>query len=444
MSDTPIANPVNPAANTGNSADPKPTKRAWVVLGILCFVYILNFLDRQLLAILAKPIQDTLNISDTQLGLITGLYFAFFYCFIAIPVGWLADRTHRVGILSLACGIWSAATLACGLAKSYPQLVIARMTVGFGEAGGVPPSYAIITDYFPKGNRGRALSIFNLGPPIGAALGIAFGAAIAAAFSWRMAFIVLGGIGIVTAIGVALFVKEPPRGAFDKVSDQERQEKAKFWETLKMFFSRKSLMLAALGSGSTQFITYGLGNFTTLYLMRDKGMTLSEVALWYSLIVGFGMGAGILVSGWAIDRFTRKSKQAYALVPAASLALAIPFYLAFVWAPTWEWSLIFLIGPMFLNYFYLSSSVALVQEEVKPNQRVMSGALLLLVMNFIGLGLGPTYVGAASDFFRADFPENSLQIALFTLTPFYVFAIILFLWLAKVLKKESEDAAAAA
>ena len=169
-----------------------------------------------------------------------------------------------------------------------------------------------------------------------------------------------------------------------------------------MFFSHRALMLAAFGSGATQFITYGVGNFATLFLMREKGMTLGQVAVWYALVVGIGMSGGIFVSGRVIDRFTRRSKQAYALVPAISLVLAIPFYLAFVWAPTWQLALLFLIGPTFLNYFYLSSSVALVQEEVRPDQRVMSGALLLLVMNFIGLGLGPTYVGAASDFFRAS------------------------------------------
>jgi MFS family permease len=170
--------------------------------------------------------------------------------------------------------------------------------------------------------------------------------------------------------------------------------------------------------------------------MREKGMTLEEVALWYALCVGIGMSAGMIVCGRVIDRFTQRSRQAYALVPAASLTLAIPFYLAFVWAPSWELSVLLLTAPMFLNYFYLSSSIALVQEEVRPDQRVMSGALLLLVMNFIGLGLGPTYVGLASDYFRATHPDHSLQMALYTLVPFYVFAIILFLFLARVLRKE--------
>jgi predicted MFS family arabinose efflux permease len=432
-----------PAVPAG-TLPPLPGARAWFALGMLCFVYVLNFLDRQLLAILAKPIQDTMHVSDSQLGLIGGFYFALFYCFIAIPVGWLADRTNRVAVLSLACAIWSGATIACGIARTYPQLVVARMTVGFGEAGGVPPSYAIISDYFPPGRRGTALGIYNLGPPIGAALGIAFGASIAAAFSWRHAFVFLGAIGIFAALAVFLFVREPLRGGLDRIPGQAAAGKTGFWRTLVMFFSRPALILAALGSGATQFITYGMGNFATLFLMREKGMTLNEVAVYYALVVGIGMSAGIFVSGRVIDRFTRRTKQAYALVPAASLALAIPFYLAFVWAPTWPLSLLFLIGPMFLNYFYLSSAVTLVQEEVRPDQRVMSGALLLLVMNFIGLGLGPAYVGAASDFFRADYPDNSLQIALYTLVPFYGLAIVLFLWLARVLRRDRRASGEAA
>ncbi len=418
-----------------------PGVRAWIVLAVLCFVYVLNFLDRSLLSILAKPIQDTLHISDGQLGLIGGLYFALFYCFISIPVGWLADRTNRVWILSLACALWSGATMACGFAGNYAQLVLARMTVGIGEAGGVPPSYAVVSDYFPPGRRGTALGIYNLGPPIGAALGTAFGASIAAAYSWRDAFIVLGSVGVVTALLVLLIVREPQRGGLDKravAGDADFGAPASgFGQTIAMFFSRPALMLAALGSGATQIITYGSGNFSTLLLMREKGMTLGEVALYSSLVIGIAMSAGIFISGRVIDRFTRKSKAAYALVPAASLALAVPFYLGFVWAPTWQVALLFQIGPTFLNYFYLSSSVTLVQEEVRPDQRVLSGALLLLVMNLIGMGVGPAYVGAVSDFLHAGHPHHSLQLAFYALAPFYALAVGLFLWLARVLRKEA-------
>jgi len=411
--------------------------RRWIVLVTLTFVYVLNFLDRQLLGILAKPIQDSLHITDRQLGLIGGLYFAMFYCFIAIPVGWLADRTSRVKILSLACAIWSGATIACGMATSYTQLVIARMTVGFGEAGGVPPSYAIITDTFRPGERGTAFGIFNLGPPIGAALGIAFGASIAALLDWRIAFVAIGAVGVVTAILVPLIVREPRRGATDlNAPVQPAAAKAPFWGTCAMFFSHRVLMLAALGSGATQFVTYGLGQFAVLFLIREKGMTLPEIAIWYALVVGIGMSAAMLLSGRIIDRLSRRSRTVYALGPAISLAIALPFYVAFVWAPGWPLALLLLTVVNCFNYFYLSASVALVQEEVRPDQRVLSGALLLLVMNFIGLGLGPTWVGAASDWFKDHGWAHGLQLALYTLSPFYLIAIALFLTLARILRAE--------
>lgn len=447
MSATPID-----TASPPPGARPHVGRHAWVALGMLWFIYVLNFLDRQLLSILAKPIQDALNITDGQLGLLGGLYFAFFYCFIAIPVGWLADRTNRVWVVSIACGVWSAATIAFGLSKNFGQLAAARMTVAFGEAGGVPPSYAIITDYFPPGRRGMALGIYNLGPPVGAALGIAFGASVAAAFSWREAFIAIGALGVAVALVTPLIVKEPRRGGLDPATAPVAPEpapaepvvmavppaRAGFWATVRMFFSNPVLVLASLGSGVTQIVTYGLGNFAVLFLMREKGMGLEDVAVWYALVVAVGMGGGIFASGWLIDRYTKRSRRAYALLPALSLAIALPFYIAFVWAPSWPLALVLMLGPNFLNYFYLSSSVALVQEEVRPNQRVMAGALLLLVMNFIGMGFGPTYVGAASDFFRATHPENSLQIALYTLIPVYLAAIALFLWLSKVLGRSAK------
>lgn len=411
--------------------------RRWIVLVTLTFVYVLNFLDRQLLGILAKPIQDSLKVTDAQLGLIGGLYFAMFYCFIAIPVGWLADRTNRVTILSLACAIWSAATIACGLATSYTQLVVARMTVGFGEAGGVPPSYAIITDTFRPGERGTAFGIYNLGPPIGAALGIAFGASIAALLDWRIAFVAIGVVGVVTAVLVRIIVREPKRGATDLAPVGEAKAKAPFFGTCWMFFTHPVLMLAALGSGATQFVTYGLGNFAVLFLIREKGMTLPEIAIWYALVVGIGMSAAMLISGRVIDRLSRGSRTVYALGPAISLAIAMPFYIAFVWAPGWPLALVLMTVVNIFNYFYLSSSVALVQEEVRPDQRVLSGALLLLVMNFIGLGLGPTFVGWLSTYLTEHGVAHSLQIALYSLTPFYLIAIALFLILARILRRET-------
>lgn len=419
------------------AGQPRAGGRAWIVLALLCFIYVLNFLDRQLLSILAKPIQDTLHLTDGQLGRIGGLYFALFYCLISIPVGWLADRVNRTRVLAIACALWSLATVACGLSVSYPQLVVSRMAVGVGEAGGVPPSYSIISDYFARGARGTALSIFNLGPPIGQAMGVAIGASIAVAFGWREAFVVVGAVGLLAALLVILAVPEPQRGGLDAPLDGAKGQGAGLAATVKMFFGHRALLLAALGSGATQIITYGGGNFATLLLMREKGMTLSQVALYYALVVGVCMGGGIFLSGRAIDHFTRRSKVAYALIPAMALAAAAPLYLGFILAPTWPLALALLAGPTALNYFFLSSSVALVQDEVRPDQRVLCGALLLLVMNLIGLGLGPTFVGAASDYFAAHHHPHSLQLAFLGLMPFYAVAILLFLALARVLQREA-------
>jgi predicted MFS family arabinose efflux permease len=435
--------PLNAAAIPG--AGPavlhsRPGSRAWAVLAVLCFVYVLNFLDRQLLSILAKPIQDELGVTDGQLGLISGLYFALFYCLLAIPVGWLADRSNRVRVLALACGLWSAATVACGLSSNYAQLAAARMSVGVGEAGGVPPSYAIISDYFPPGTRGTALGLFNLGPPLGQALGVAFGASIAAAYSWRSAFLWLGLVGVVTALFVWSFVREPARGGLDAPvaagTAAADFRKAQFWATCRKFFAHPVLLRLSLACGATQFVTYAILNFTTLFLMREKGMTLSEVAIYYALLIGISISAGMYVSGRLIDHFSRRTKSAFAYLPAIALAIAIPFFIGFIWAPGWPLALVFLALPMFLNYFYLSPAVTLVQEEVQPHERVLAGALLLLVMNLIGLGLGPTFLGAVSDFFRPSHPDNSLQMAFYTLVPFYAVAVLCFLWLARALKRE--------
>jgi predicted MFS family arabinose efflux permease len=410
----------------------------WVVLALLCLVYVLNFLDRQLLSILAKPIQDDLGISDGQLGRLSGLYFALFYCILGIPVAWLADRGNRVRVLTVACAVWSAATIACGMAQSYSQLAIARMSVGIGEAGGVPPSYSIISDYFPATRRGTALGLFNLGPPIGQALGVAFGAKIAAAYDWRLAFVLLGGAGIIAAAAVWGTVREPKRGATDAqgtAATKVVEEAVSFRATLRMFMTNPTLTLVSLASGATQFVTYATMGFTTLFLMREKAMTLDEIAIWYALVLGIGVSAGIFLSGRLIDRFAQRSPQVYGLLPGIALAVAVPFFIGFVHAPTWPVALAFLAVPTFLNYFYLTPAVTLVQNAVPARQRTLAGAVLLLIMNLIGLGLGPTWLGAMSDWFRPTYPTSSLQLAFYSLVPFYGIAIVLHFVLARRLRR---------
>lgn len=410
----------------------------WVVLSLLCLLYVLNFLDRQLVSILAKPIQDDLGISDGQLGRLGGLYFALFYCILGIPVAWFADRSNRVRVLTAACALWSLATAACGMAQNYVQLAVARMSVGIGEAGGVPPSYSIISDYFPAHRRGTALGLFNLGPPIGQALGVAFGAKIAAAYDWRKAFLFLGLAGVLAAAVVWGVVREPRRGATDAGvrDDVAGEESVTFWTTLRMFASRPTLTLVSLSAGATQFINYGSLGFSTLFLMREKGMTLEQIAVWYALVIGICVSAGIFLAGRLVDRFARKSPQVFGLLPGIALAVSLPFYIGFVHAPTWPVALACLAVPTFLNYFYLTPSVTFVQNAVSARQRTLAGATLLLIMNLIGLGFGPTWVGTLSDWLRPTHPTNSLQLALYSLVPFFLVAIALDLALARRLRRE--------
>lgn len=424
---------------TTASTPARSSAYTWFVLGLLCFVYVLNFLDRQLLSILAKPIQDDMGITDAQLGRLGGLYFALFYCILGVPVAWLADRGNRVRVLSIACALWSAATIACGMAQSYPQLALARMSVGIGEAGGVPPSYSIISDYFPSERRGMALGLFNLGPPLGQAAGVAFGAKIAAAYDWRLAFVLLGSIGLAAAAIVWAMIREPRRGATDGPRAEPGYpvgETPSFRATLGMFVRRPTLLLVSLAGGATQFVNYAILGFTTLFLMREKGMTLDQVAIWYALLLGLGSGIGIYLSGRLIDRYAAASPSIYGTMPAIALALAVLPFIGFVHAPSWPSAMLCLIGPTVLNAFYLTPAVTLVQNTVAPRQRTVAGAVLLLIMNLIGLGLGPTWLGQASEWLQPTYPTNSLQIAFYTLVPFYLVAIALHLALARMLERE--------
>ncbi|MES2452572.1 MAG: MFS transporter [Pseudomonadota bacterium] len=420
-------------------AGPKTSRYAWSVLGVLSVVYLLNFLDRQLLSILAKPIQDELHLSDGQLGRVGGLYFALFYATISIPVAWLADRGNRVRILTVACLLWSAATMACGLSRTYAELVLARMSVGIGEAGGAPPSYSIIADYFPPERRGTALGLFSLATPLGQSLGVALGAGIAGAYGWRMSFLIVGGAGLFAAAATAWWVREPKKGATDRLAAPMIAEvRTGFVATVRMFFTRPVLYLSALAAGACSFCGYAILGFATLFLMRERGMSLGDVAIWYALVVGIATAGGIYVSGWLIDRFAVRSRQAYAVVPGVAILACIPFFIGFVYSSSWQWALVFLAAPLFLSVFYLTPAATLVQNSVGAGQRTMTSALLLLILNVMGLGLGPTYLGAMSDYFRATDPTHSLQLAYQTLIPFFALAALLQYLLSRALARETK------
>lgn len=392
-------------------------------IAILGVVYAFNFLDRQILGILAQPIKTDLKLSDTDLGLLTGFMFAIFYTTFGIPVAGLADRVSRVRIIAAACALWSLFTLACGMATSFVQLAICRIGVGIGEAGGSPPAYSIIADAVPRENRGTALSLYSLGLPVGTMVGAALGGAVADAYGWRAAFVAAGLPGIGLALLVLLAVREPARGASDHRPPLiAPTAEGSLLGAVKVFFGTPVLALTAVGAGLSAFVLYALFNWMPPYLLRIGGMTLSEIAIYYSLVSGLATIAGTFAGGFLADRLSRRTSRAYALLPCGASLLMIPFLLAAIWVAAWQAALVFVGLCYMLSMVYLGPALVVVQSRVPPSRRSTAGALLLFVLNVIGLGGGPLFIGVLSDHFAPGFGCRSLQPALAMLVPILLLA----------------------
>ncbi|WP_371132643.1 spinster family MFS transporter, partial [Phenylobacterium sp.] len=297
-------------------------------------IYTFNFLDRQILSVLAEPIRKELHLSDTQLGMLTGLTFALFYTTFGIPLAWLADRVRRVWIIAVCCAVWSMFSAACGLATNFLQLALARMGVGVGEAGGNPASYSLISDYFPPERRGMALGLYQLGLPLGSTAGLAAGGWIAAEHGWRVAFFAVGAPGVFLALLLLLVVREPKRGEMDRAGHGPAADDPQptLLHSIAAFFGDPLLRSTAVATSCSAFILYGFLNWAPAFLMRVRGMELTDIALYYSLISGAGAVAGTLGGGVLVDRLRRVSMRAYALTPA------LAFLLESVWKLTGGWS----------------------------------------------------------------------------------------------------------
>lgn len=425
----------------------RTTAYAWIVLAILGFIYIFNFLDRQLMSVLIESIKNdpafakhlpdgtTTGLSDAEMGWMTGFWFALVYTVLGVVVGFLADRTSRRNILFVGATLWSAFTALCGLAQNYPTMLAARMGVGVGEAAGAPPSYSIISDYFPAEKRGLALAIFSMGVPLGQAAAIAFGAQIDKLYGWRTAFIAIGVAGVIAALIMLFVVREPKRGAMDPgYAAAAAQERSSFGQTFWEFISRPALLWAALGCGLSALVGYAALGFNAPFLIRVLKITPDELSVWYALVVGVGIGIGTIASGAIVDRMAKRSRVWYALVPLIAMAAATPFWYFYTQAQDWPMALALLFLPLLLNIFYLAPALALVNNSVKASQRTMSSAILLMVLNFIGLGAGPTLVGILSTNFattkiaagvdKALAAQEGLREALMWMTPFFLVALV--------------------
>jgi MFS family permease len=403
------------------------------VLTILLLAYIFNFIDRQIVGILAVPIKADLALSDQQLGLMGGLAFALFYTGLGIPIAWLADRWNRVKIIAAAVACWSAFTALCGLAQNFWHLFLARMGVGVGEAGGVAPSYALITDYFPPERRARALAFFSFGIPIGSALGIFFGGWIATNIDWRAAFIIVGLAGLPLALLVRLGIREPVRGGHDQMPTEPAPP---FGVVAKRLASTPSFWLLSFGAASGSILGYGLIFWLPSFFARSFDLTLVEVSWFYGSIILIGGLAGTWLGGWLGDRIGSGNPGAYALIPAICFLLAAPAYAAGLFAPSLATGWILFVIPQALGLAWLGPIIAAVQHIVPPSMRATASASFLFINNLIGIGFGTWFVGFMSDSVAPTYGEESLRYSILFALGFYLVSSVLYFFAAGRLKQD--------
>ena len=411
------------------------------VLVLLTIVYGFNFIDRQIMGILAPFIQKDLGLTNTELGLLIGLAFAVFYTFVAIPIAWLADRYNRVNILSIALATWSGFTALTGLANNFIQIGLARMGVGIGEAGGSPPSHSIISDLFPKEERASALGVYSMGIPLGIMAAYFVTASLMGSsgddVDWRRIFIVLGLTGIGLAVIVKLVLKEPVRGAMEFDKDVEI-EKPPFMKSLKELMKIPAWWAMCFGIAFGSFVSYAKSAFQTKYLVTlDPTFNFQTLVIILGIMNGTTYAAGAFFGARLADKWGKKDIRAYGWLPAISISLCLPVGLITWWVPSIELHLIFATLFLLLIGIYLGPSFAIAQTLAPVHMRAMSTALFFFILNMIALGGGPTFAGWIMDIFKENF--NDLESARYamTVTSFvFIPSVISFLFVSRFLPRD--------
>jgi predicted MFS family arabinose efflux permease len=432
-------------------AQPGPRYR-YVVLAMLILVYTLNFLDRQILGILAKPIKEEFGLTDGQFGLMSGLAFALLYTTLAIPIAWLTDRFSRVWIMTAALTLWSGFTALCGFTGGFSQLFLARMGVGVGEAGGVAPAYSMLADYFPKSQRARALAAYAFGIPQGTAAGALVGGLLAVHFGWRTAFIAVGAVGVLLAPVFRLVVRDPRRGGADMAPGDTttvQAPAAPLGEVVRVLAAKPSFWLLSFGAASSSVCGYGVALWLPSFFMRSLGLTLRETAWYYSGIAFFGGLLGIWLGGVVADRLGAKSKAGYPLTPAVAFLISVPCFLLAMNSGSLVGGMgggaalalafaIFLI-PTGLNLAWLGPITAAVQHLAPAPMRTTASALFLLINNLLGIAVGTYYFGLVSDLLKPAFGQESLRWSIYTGMGFYLVAALLFFLASRRLARDWVD-----
>jgi MFS family permease len=388
----------------------------WYALGILTIVFANSHVDRQIMAILLEPIKQDLGASDTQMGFLIGLTFAIFYATLGMPIAMLADRTNRRNVIAISTAFFSAMTILCGYAANFWQLALARIGVGIGEAGTSPPSHSMISDLFPVALRATAMGLFGLGVNIGILIAFMGGGWMAEHIGWRTAFVVVGLPGFVIAALTYLAMAEPKRGATDPVRVGPLPEPVPFTAVWAHMWRVRSLRHLVMGQSLSGFVGFGFTLWMPAFLMRTHGMSGVEVGFTMAILIGIVGGFGSFTSGYLSDRLGRLDERWRIWTAALAKVVYVPI-LAMVFIVDQAWLAVALyIIPAFLSNFPMAPSFALTQSLVKPRMRALAAAILLFILNMIGMGLGPQLVGVLSDFFSAEYGRDSLRMALLCLT----------------------------
>lgn len=439
MPDTPDLE-TRPASHAAPPA-PRAAPGAWAALAALSVVFLVNFMDRQLFAVLQEQIKADLGLSDSQLALLGGTMFAVFYATLGLPIAWLADRAKRVRLIALACGVWSVFTMLSGMASNFITMAFARIGVATGEAGGVSPSYSVISDYFPPERRGFAIGVFSIGAPLGVVAGSFLGALAAEAVGWRWTFILLGAPGVLLGLALWLTVREPPRGRFD-APDRLGGAAARPLEAFEVMVKTPSLVFLALGAAATSFTGYAMYQWIPSFLQRSQGLELEAVGRFLSPVFALGV-LGALAGGWLADRIGRTRPAAYAFVPAVAVAIAAPLFCAALLSRDGAASLWLLTVPTLLSYVWIGPTLAAAQTLVRPQIRATIAAIMAFFNNLIGFGLGPLLVGAVSDGLQAagTAPGEALRMGLLAAVGGYGLAAAMFVAAGFFLKADLERGA---
>jgi MFS family permease len=369
----------------------------WYVVWLLFLVYVLNFVDRQILIILMEPIRLEFGFSDQQLGLLGGLAFAALYSTLGIPIARLADRASRVNIIAISIFVWSLATALTGLSRNFGHLLLARVMVGVGEAGCSPPAYSLLADYFAKEQRTTAFSIYTMGIYGGVFVGFLVGALVAEHYGWRAAFFVVGLPGVLLALVVKLTLREPPRGFSDgRAPHHAMPPVSRVFGTL---LHKRAFRHLALAAALHAFVGYGVTGFHPSFLIRTHGYSVAEVGVILAIVSATSGVGGTWFGGWLADRFTnlRRDVRWQLWVPGIATLINVPVaLLAYTW-PQRNGVVALLFVSLVFGVMYLGPTFATLQRLVTTRERALGSALLLLVINLVGLGLGPWLVGAVSD-----------------------------------------------